>query len=334
MALTEQEASIVALFLESAAWGVFLVTFGLCLRSLLLTKSGLKSWSEINRPMLLVCLAMPIFATVQVALNTIRALESLGPTGISEQFTNLGSAAEVLKFTCVNMQTLIGDGILTYRCWIVYGKSWPVAAVPALLWIGTLVTTVLNIVDISHIHSEALTAPTSLRPIISSFWGISIALNIITTCLIVARIYSVDRMVYRHSVTRLSGSHFDRLNGLQRAMRIIIESGAIYTSVAIITCATYVSGSIAVYITSALEVQTAGIAFNLIIIRVHNRSHDEETRYTNVSTPLYFVKASGQPDTEIGASTLGTCDEHKRAEATSSSRHSTSVPSDDDRDHP
>ncbi len=112
MALTEQEASIVALFLESAAWGVFLVTFGLCLRSLLLTKSGLKSWSEINRPMLLVCLAMPIFATVQVALNTIRALESLGPTGISEQFTNLGSAAEVLKFICVNMQTLIGDGIL------------------------------------------------------------------------------------------------------------------------------------------------------------------------------------------------------------------------------
>ncbi|KAK0194543.1 hypothetical protein F5146DRAFT_902814, partial [Armillaria mellea] len=270
-------ASIVALFLESAAWGVFLVTFGLCLRSLLLTKAGLKSWSEINRPMLLVCLAMPIFATVQVALNTIRALESLGPTGISEQFTNLGSAAEVLKFTCVNVQTLIGDGILTYRCWIVYGKSWAVAAVPALLWIGTLVTTVINIVVISHIHSEALTAPTSLRPIISSFWGISIALNIITTGLIVARIYSVDRMAYMYSVTRLSGPRSGRLNGLQRAMRIVIESGAIYTSVAIITCATYVSGSIAVYITSALEVQTAGIAFNLIIIRVHNRSYDEET---------------------------------------------------------
>ncbi|PBK63168.1 hypothetical protein ARMSODRAFT_963394 [Armillaria solidipes] len=318
MALTEQEASIVALFLESAAWGVFLVTFGLCLRSLLSTKSGLKSWSEINRPMLLVCLTMPIFATLAVALNTIRALESLGPTGISEQFTNLGSAAEVLKFICVNMQTLIGDGILTYRCWIVYGKSWTVAAVPALLWIGTLVTTVLNIVVISHIHSEALTAPTSLRPIISSFWGISIALNIITTCLIVARIYTVDRMAYRHSVTRLSESHSGRLNGLQRTMRIIIESGAIYTSVAIITCVTYVSGSIAVYITSALEVQTAGIAFNLIIIRVHNRSHDEETRYMNVSTPLYFVKGSGQTDTEIGASTMGTYDEHKRAEAASS----------------
>ncbi|KAK0484595.1 hypothetical protein IW261DRAFT_846894 [Armillaria novae-zelandiae] len=334
MALTEQEASIVALFLESAAWGVFLVTFGLCLRSLLWTKSGLKSWPEINRPMLLVCLAMPIFATVQVALNTIRALESLGPTGISEQFTNLGSAAEVLKFTCVNVQTLIGDGILTYRCWIVYGKSWAVAAVPALLWIGTLVTTVLNIVVISHIHSEALTAPTSLRPIISSFWGISIALNIITTCLIVARIYSVDRMVYMHSVTRLSGPHSDRPNGLQRAMRIIIESGAIYTSVAIITCATYVSGSIAVYITSALEVQTAGIAFNLIIIRVHNRSHDEETRYINVSTPLYFVKGSGRTDTEIGVSALGTCDEHKAAEITSSPRHFTSGPSHDDCDHP
>lgn len=283
--------------------------------------------------MLLVCLAMPIFATVQVALNTIRALESLGPTGISEQFTNLGSAAEVLKFTCVNMQTLIGDGILTYRCWIVDGKSWTVAAVPALLWIRTLVTTVLNIVVISHIHSEALTAPTSLRPIISSFWGISIALNIVTTCLIVARIYSVDQMAYMHSVIRLSGPHSDRPNGLQRAMRIIIESGAIYTSV-VITCATYVSGSIAVYITSALEVQTVGIAFNLIIILVYNRSQDEETRYINVSTPLYFVKASGRADTEIGVSALGTCDEHQAADIISSPRHSTSGLPHDVCDHP
>ncbi|KAK0469002.1 uncharacterized protein EV420DRAFT_1823 [Desarmillaria tabescens] len=303
MALTEQEASIVALFVEGTAWGVFLVTFGLCLRSLLWTESGMKSWPEINRPMLLVCLVMPIIATVQVILNIIRALESLGSTRVSEQFTNLGSAAEVLKFICVDMQTLIGDGILTYRCWVVYGRSWTVAAVPALLWIGASVTAVLNIVVLSQIHSEALTAPTSLRPIISSFWGISIALNIITTCLIVVRIYNVDRTVSRHPVTRLSGCHSDRLNRLQRTIRIIIESGAIYTSAAIITCATYVSGSVAVYFTSALEVKTAGIAFNLIIIRVHNRSHDEETRNMHVSTPLYFVKRPRQMDTEVEATT-------------------------------
>lgn len=116
-------------------------------------------------------------------------------------------------------------------------------------------------------------------------------------------------------------------------MRIIIESGAIYTSV-VITCATYVSGSIAVYITSALEVQTVGIAFNLIIILVYNRSQDEETRYINVSTPLYFVKASGRADTEIGVSALGTCDEHQAADIISSPRHSTSGLPHDVCDHP
>ncbi|KAG7442944.1 uncharacterized protein BT62DRAFT_1079035 [Guyanagaster necrorhizus] len=277
--LTDQQASIVALYLESTAWGIFLVTFGLCLRSLLFSKSGLKPFSEINRPMFAVCLIMPIFATVNMAINTKRALDSVGPRGISEQFTDLGSAIEIVKFSCVNLQTLVADGILTYRCWIVYGKSWMIAAAPVLLWIGVLGTTTANIYLLSTIHSEALTAATKLRPVVTSFWVISIALNIITTALIVLRIFAVDRKVTFQPMSGISISRSERrFNALQRTMRIIVESGAIYTGIAIITFATYVSGNVGVYITSALEVQTAGIAFNLVIIRVHSRTYQDETK--------------------------------------------------------
>ncbi|PBK63138.1 hypothetical protein ARMSODRAFT_963341 [Armillaria solidipes] len=277
--LTDQQSSIVALYLESAAWGIFLVTFGLCLRSLLFNNSGLKSFSEINRPMLAVCLTMPIFATVNMAINTQRALDSVGPKGISEQFTDIGSPIELVKFSCVNLQTLVADGILTYRCWIVYGKSWIIAATPVLLWIGVLGTTITNIYLLSTIHSEALTVATKLRPIVTSFWVISIALNVITTSLIVLRIFAVDRKMVFQPISGLSISRRERrFSALQRTMRIIIESGAIYTGIAIATFATYVSGSVGVYITSALEVQTAGIAFNLVIIRVHSRTYEEETK--------------------------------------------------------
>ncbi|PBK80873.1 hypothetical protein ARMGADRAFT_821298 [Armillaria gallica] len=276
--LTDQQSSIVALYLESAAWGIFLVTFGLCLRSLLFNNSGLKPFSEINRPMLAVCLTMPIFATVNMAINTQRALDSVGPKGISEQFTDIGSPIELVKFSCVNLQTLLADGILTYRCWIVYGKSWMIAAAPIILWIGVLGTTITNIYILSTIHSEALTVATKLRPIVTSFWVISIALNVITTSLIVLRIFAVDRKMVFQPISGLSISRRERrFSALQRTMRIIIESGAIYTGIAIITFATYVSGSVGVYITSAL-VQTAGIAFNLVIIRVHSRTYEEETK--------------------------------------------------------
>ncbi|KAK0498929.1 hypothetical protein EDD18DRAFT_1350361 [Armillaria luteobubalina] len=278
--LTFQQSSIVALFLESAAWGIFLVTFGLCLRSLLFNNSGLKPFSEINRPML-------------------ARWTSVGPKHISEQFTDIGSPIEVVKFSSVNLQTLVADGILTYRCWIVYGKSWIIAATPVLLWIGVLGTTITNIYLLSTIHSEALTVATKLRPIVTSFWVLSIALNVITTSLIVLRIFSVDRKMVFQPISGLSISRRERrINALQRTMRIIIESGAIYTGIAIITFATYVSGSVGVYITSALEVQTAGIAFNLVIIRVHSRTYEEETKPMTAS--LRFNLRSRPWDAETG----------------------------------
>lgn len=200
MALTDQEASIIALFVESAFWGIFMVTFGLCLRALLWSNMGFKPYSQIDRPMVAVCIAMPIFATVNLALNVLRAVESVGASGISEQFTNLGSATETVKFICVNVQTLIADAMLvikflfilsdlrlihpfskTYRCWVIYSKSWAIALIPGMLWLGVLVAAILNIIVLHSIHSESLTVAKSLRPIVTSFWSISIALNIIAT---------------------------------------------------------------------------------------------------------------------------------------------------------
>ncbi|KAK0219735.1 hypothetical protein EDD85DRAFT_960916 [Armillaria nabsnona] len=301
MALTDQEASIIALFVESAFWGIFMVTFGLCLRALLWSNMGFKPYSQIDRPMVAVCIAMPIFATVNLALNVLRAVESVGASGISEQFTNLGSATETVKFICVNVQTLIADAMLTYRCWVIYSKSWAIALIPGILWLGVLVAAILNIIVLHSIHSESLTVAKSLRPIVTSFWSISIALNIIATVLIVTRIYRVDRSNADFSIATRSTSRSRRYTRLQQIMRIIIESGALYTSVAITTCATYVSGSQGVYVTSAIEMQTVGIAFNLIIIRVSQAGRNAYATKTSTqshSIPLHFTRRVPPKDSE------------------------------------
>ncbi|KAK0205475.1 hypothetical protein DFS33DRAFT_1383381 [Desarmillaria ectypa] len=301
MTLTNQEASIIALFVESAFWGIFLVTFGLCLRALLWSNMGFKPYSQIDRPMVAICIAMPIFATVNLGLNVLRAVESVGPSGISEQFTNLGSATETVKFFCVNVQTLIADAMLTYRVWVIYSKSWVAALIPAILWLGVLVTAILNIIVLHSIHSEALTTAKSLRPIVTSFWSISIALNIIATMLIVVRIYGVDRSNAEFSIASRSTTRSRRYSRLQQIMRIVIESGALYTSVAITTCATYVSGSPSVYVTSAIEMQTVGIAFNLIIIRVSQAGRNPYPTSTSTqshSIPLHFARRMPPKDSE------------------------------------
>jgi hypothetical protein len=112
--ITDQQASVVALFVESVCYGIYLVTLGLSLRTLLWVKhgEGMKPWSQVNHLMLVVCLIMPITATINLALNVVRAVESVGPSGISEQFKDLGSDTEVTKFFCVNFQTLVADFML------------------------------------------------------------------------------------------------------------------------------------------------------------------------------------------------------------------------------
>jgi hypothetical protein len=71
------EAQIVALFLESVFWGFYIITFVLCLRSLLFKSSwDLKRRSEINWPMLLVALAMCVLGTLDVSISLIHNIKA------------------------------------------------------------------------------------------------------------------------------------------------------------------------------------------------------------------------------------------------------------------
>lgn len=106
--------------------------------------------------------------------------------------------------------------------------------------------------------------------------------------LLIWRIWDVDKQSkdFRIEISRQSHSYQSRL---QRIMRILIESGLLYTTTALISFVTFTVGSNAVYvITDAVsvhisvqtlffftnfvallvqEIQIVGIAFNLIIIR-------------------------------------------------------------------
>lgn len=96
------EAQIVGLFLESVFWGFYIITFVLCLRSLLFEATWeLKRPSKLNWPMLLVTLAMCIFATLDVAIGLMHNIEAFvlytGPGGALEEFSNISDWVNIIK---------------------------------------------------------------------------------------------------------------------------------------------------------------------------------------------------------------------------------------------
>ncbi|KAI3615382.1 flavonol synthase [Moniliophthora roreri] len=201
-----------------------------------------------------------------------RAIEAVGPADANQYFKDVGSATELTKFVCVNFQILVADLMLTYRCWVIHKKSWRMAAVPILLWIGVFIASTLMLVTLGQTHEEWLVAAKSVRLTVTFFWVTSITLNFITTLLIVWRLYRGVKNCETCALVDFQGKNG---NTLSKVIMIIVESGILYTTASILTCVTYVIGSRWVYVSSAIELQSVGIAFNLIIIRVSMAAHSE-----------------------------------------------------------
>ncbi|KAG6849286.1 hypothetical protein H0H93_009767 [Arthromyces matolae] len=243
-------AQLTVQLFQTVFYGIFLVTFGACLKALLrnprisgseVKESGWRSWKDISKKMLIVACLMAVFATFDVVIvfvNNLKAFVYSRGTGVDP--------ADVLKDThnwldimgTVNFiaQTRLGEGMLIYRCWAVYGRSWLVIAIPTAIAIGNLACVALSLYyGIVLPSGSQFTNP--YRAIVISTWVTTIALNLLTTSLIVHRIW---RVCYSDAA---QGPLPERKRLYDRIIKTIIESGLIYTLTACATAIAYISKS-------------------------------------------------------------------------------------------
>ncbi|KAJ8495464.1 hypothetical protein ONZ45_g12854 [Pleurotus djamor] len=287
---TADKARLVGLFLECTAYGIFLVTFPLCIRALVFTRGRLRSCAEIHWFMLTVAILMGSFLTFDVmmtlALNIKAFVLFKGDGGAQAALTDHSDWMVIIKSFTLDIHILIGDLVLIYRCWIVYNQSYLVILFPALLWVGDIAMgSFVLYIQVHFNQKESL--QDVLTPSHTSFLVITVAQNLITTALIILRIRRVDRLTARYSVTTMGGR---RKTKLQRVMRIVIESGLLYTVATIVCLATYLADTFAYLSVTGAELPIIVIAFNLIIIRAKSQP-SEKTEYTlahNEKSALQF----------------------------------------------
>ncbi|KAJ7886671.1 hypothetical protein B0H13DRAFT_2044062 [Mycena leptocephala] len=311
------DAQSYGLFLESVLYGIYLVTCGFCLQKLLTSQHGLKQLRELNWPMLVVVFLLFGIATVDAVLQFYRNLHTFqianGPGDATEDFTNISDPINVVKSATVCLQTTIADMMLVYRCWVIYGRSWIAISLPLLLVLGnTAVTGVVLYLEIT-LKTHALLNIKQLKPFGAAFWAMTIVINVLTTGLIVARIWRINHntkdLLYE-SEFQARPSNRRRSNKLQHVIRTVVESGLLYTGTSLITFVTYITNSVAVYVATDMEVQIIGIAFNLIIIRAAQASEKSDSTTSESRTkghyPLRFAGMGTQsttfPTTQIDVS--------------------------------
>ncbi|KIL60212.1 hypothetical protein M378DRAFT_168350, partial [Amanita muscaria Koide BX008] len=165
-----------------------------------------------------------------------------------------------------NLALISIDGLLIYRCWVVYANSWCAICVPVTFWLASLACSVLQSYYAELDYKGQTYSLEIAMKALTSLYACNIAITVYTTTAIIYRIVSR---------TRNSGRNHKRLN---YAMRILAESGVLYTSMIIfslvgaslgarkdITWVDMLIGSIS----DDMGFSTGCISFNLILIRVY-----------------------------------------------------------------
>ncbi|KXN83506.1 Serpentine receptor class alpha-27 [Leucoagaricus sp. SymC.cos] len=175
---------------------------------------------------------------------------------------------------------ILGEKI--YRCWVVYGRNWLVIVPSTVLYLANLAISFKTY----SIIGEAGGIPGATVPANSgnafedlnlAFFATIAAQNVLTSSILIWRIWSVER----EQANLFDGTPRYEL---RRIITVIAESGAAYTTFVLLSLITDAAHSNGLYVTSDFMAPTAGMAFNIILIRCSPERDRQFTTYGQVST--------------------------------------------------
>ncbi|KAF8896594.1 hypothetical protein BD779DRAFT_1668355 [Infundibulicybe gibba] len=256
MAITIEESKLLAIFIQTLLYGAYVVLFVMTCWVLI---SRRPREQPIHKTMLVIAIAMFVLATMQLITNYIRIIRAFTqwPGGPKAYFGRFSEFTQLFGSTLYIAQTLVGDGILLYRCYIVWNSRFRIIAFPTLLLAGSTATGVGILYSFSQLTPETKIFVPQLKKWIISFFSLTLVTNIICTSLIAFRIWYVN-----HQCTAFSS------RSLRPVLRLVIESGAIYSITLLVLLILYKTHSWFQYVVVDAVSPIIGLVFTMIIVRI------------------------------------------------------------------
>ncbi|KAI0332758.1 hypothetical protein GY45DRAFT_1320671 [Cubamyces sp. BRFM 1775] len=289
------EAYLIGSWLESFFWGIYTLLFGMTMYSIYQKrKDGINRFTTVSLVLLY------LLASAHMSLGLVRLIQgfiiyrdTIGPIEyFASVFIRVNMAKDYLYIT--NM--FLGDLIVVWRLYIVWGKSILCAALPFLMCVAEFVA------GYGATSQWLLPHPNGWEML---RWGtamftISMVTNILVTAVIASRIWYVS-MRTRQVMGVDSGGRYNRV------ILLIVESGALISTAKIIeftlfklTPGNATMGLHAMYILYEILPQVTGIVPTMIIYAVNNGFTQRDDYYTSHKTTLAFAT---QTDNEMTAHT-------------------------------
>ncbi|KAG0705568.1 hypothetical protein DFH29DRAFT_905986 [Suillus ampliporus] len=278
-------ASIVSTVLEAILYGFSLLMFIGTLWALV--QRNMKN--AVKRKMTIIAYSLLLFSTAHMVIDIIRTEEGLVqqrdtfPGGPVAFFADVAQWSFVCKNLLYTLQTLVGDAVVIYRCYVVW-QSWYITIIPCILWCSVAVTGIGSVYSISKatVNKENIFAP-STGPWITSFLVATLFTNIVSTSLLAYRIWSIGRRVA--NVTSGTGV-------LRPILRIILDAGVLYSLSLLAALVCFIAKNHGHYILLDMIMPIISITFFMVIIRITitaNSSQSSEERLEPSSVLTSYI---------------------------------------------
>ncbi|KAJ7339991.1 hypothetical protein DFH08DRAFT_625314, partial [Mycena albidolilacea] len=271
------EAQILGNYCETLAYGMYLVTCCFCAQSLFWIQVGgvqrLRQSGEIRWFLVSVFWFIFVVNTFDNVIGLVHNLGAFvkykGSGGAEKELTNTHDWINIARSFAQAANMIVGDSVLIYRCFVVYNRRWPVIAPSFILYLTGIAMAIklVQVVITTPAGNGAITSNSkAIGPWWSAFFVIIVAQNVLTTPLLVWRIWRVE---HQNAMFRGTAASFTPVQQprLRKVIRVVAESGLAYTTLLLMTFVLSVCNSNALYPISDVTLQAAGITFNVIIIR-------------------------------------------------------------------
>ncbi|KAI0652663.1 hypothetical protein C8Q79DRAFT_1005830 [Trametes meyenii] len=286
MPFSAAESKLVSIFVQSILYGLYAALFVLTTNALLWKRPA---GYPLRTDMLVISLLMFVIATTHVATNFSRiilafVIHANAPGGPAAFFNQLSNFTQMFGSTLYVAQTLLGDAMVLYRCYLVWERRVWVVAFPGVLLLGSTATGVGILYAFDRVDPQASIFVVQLGHWITAFFSMTFSTNVICTSLVAYRIWAINR-------THLSFRH----RALRPAMILIVESGALYSATLLALLVLYNADSWFQYVILDAVSPIVGIVFSAIMLRIATGMSTIEG-----GTALALV----EPGTEVGGIAL------------------------------
>ncbi|GLB45008.1 hypothetical protein LshimejAT787_1900860 [Lyophyllum shimeji] len=195
-----------------------------------------------------------------------------------------------------DLNAVLADCVIIWRCWIVWGRSWKVIIAPI---ITTMLTTAFSIIAIYQTVSHTTFGAVGVD-YATALYSTSLATTLYCTGVIIFRVVDVG--------TRSRAG--PGLRSYRGVLEILVESSSLYCIATLFALIAYIRSGPASEFASAFWTSITGIAPTLIVARVAAGDARPNQTWNEEGPALSFLRFNRTLDGTATANELGTMSAH------------------------